>query len=103
MRDAAFAGRRKRIGPCPSEENEVRAQREHADDVQPRTHATVGQYGNSPRYALRYPRQCARRRTDAVQLPSTVVGDDDPVRPIFHRLTGVVWIEDALDDKRALP
>ena len=95
--------RGERIGPGPAQQDEIGAEREHPHDVETRADAAIDQDRHAPADRVGDRRQGARGRQHAVELASAMVGDDDRRRRRCRRLAGIVGIEDAFDDQRALP
>jgi hypothetical protein len=54
VRDARFAAASQREGPDAAEQNGARAQRQHADNIQPRTHAAIREHGQFAAYSINY-------------------------------------------------
>ena len=77
-------------------------QRDGFDHILPAANATIHVDFNLLTHRFHNRGQCADRRLRAVQLPPTVIGDDQRIRPavdgqfcIFHILKGIQDVEDA--------
>src|SRR5690606_20048055 len=99
-RDRAAAAGAERVRPRPTEQHAARAESDHPQHVEAAADAAVDEHGQSITDRVGDPRQRARGRPDAVELPPAVVRDDDPVRTDGRGLPRVLRIEDALDHER---
>ena len=81
----------------------MRAEREHANDVEAGANAAVGKHGHAVADRVGDRRQRASGRRHAVELAAAVVGDDDAVGAESAAATRILGVENALDDQRTAP
>ena len=81
----------------------IRAKRDHPHHVKTGPHAAVHQHLHLALDRIGDGRQRPDRGQHAVKLPPAMVADDNAVGTETDRVAGVLRVQDALDDHRALP
>ena len=102
-RDAGAALRGERIGPGAAEQHALRAEREHAHDVEAGAHAAVGEHGQRSPHGIG-----DRGQGGAVDItPSSWrppwLETMMPSAPSLAASRGILGVEDALDDRAGRP
>jgi hypothetical protein len=103
MRDTRLSTQRKPIDIRPANQNHLRAQRQRLSNIGSTPNPRIKQNLQLIAHSIHDLRQHSQRANATINLPSTVVANDNPLDANFHGLLGVRDGLDALEDDGAVP
>lgn len=103
MADALFASQRQPIHIRPPDQASLCSQRHSLGNIRATPNPRIKQNIDLPTYSIHNPRKHTERADPTIDLPASVIADDNALETEFHGFLGVRDALDAFEDDRAIP
>jgi hypothetical protein len=103
MRHTRLPAQRKPINIRPSHKTHLRPQRQRLGNIRTAPNPRIKQNLQLPAHSIHNPRQHSQRTNPTINLPATMVTDNNPLHADLDALLGVRHGLDAFEDDRAVP